>query len=724
MQRPALDWPTDPWDASDQTGTVERLRRQTRPIKWIVYTAMVLGIVMIMIAGAVGWWYLGQINPRVPPATCRASRCSRTTISTRSPQRLLEQGLISDVGVFEWYVDRNGGLEITPGYYEIRPDDHMGNVLGRLRTPPGQTYTKVTFPEGFTVARMAERLDSTIDRLTADDFLAAAQDPTIRSTWQPEGVTSLEGLLFPDTYQVSNAESEGQVIERMIGLMERVGNQEDIVNAAAAQGRTPYEILIIASMIEREAGVAEDRAKIARVIYNRLFIDMPLAIDASVYYGATQAGLDTSLPFSDLRAVDGPWNTYLRTGLPLTPIANPGRASIQAGSEPGAEPGTRRPDLRRSAEPRQCFYYYYVLGNEDGSHVFAATSEQHDANVAAAARSWTPLSSLAVLIGSPVAHSLSPTIHRAAFEAAGVDWTYAAFDVAPGDGAAAVEAMRVLGHRWNVGDDAAQGRRRRGCRRARPGGTFAASRSTPSAGTAISSSGSSTDGAGFVAVARRGRHRRRPARVAIIGAGGAARSVIDALGRAGTKDITVLNRSEENAERAAQLVDGRVGRHRQRRDPGRHRGQRHERRHGRRPVARPVRTISPCDPALLHSAQIVVDLVYHPLRTAWLAAADELGARTVDGLGHADPPGGAPAAALARHAPRCRRHARRRRSHPRDPLTPTFPKLSPHASPGDALAQQFREEITLGPNRARRIACCECFATSPPENHTVRPSSS
>ena len=70
--------------------------------------------------------------------------------------------------MFEWYVERNGGLEIIPGYFEIRPNDHMGNVLGRLRTPPGQTYTKVTFPEGFTVAKMAERLDSTVDRLTAD----------------------------------------------------------------------------------------------------------------------------------------------------------------------------------------------------------------------------------------------------------------------------------------------------------------------------------------------------------------------------------------------------------------------------------------------------------------------------------------------------------------------------------------------------------------------------
>ena len=144
--------------------------------------------------------------------------------------------------------------------------------------------------------------------------------------------------------------------------------------------------------------------------------------------------------------------------------------------------------------------------------------------------------------------------------------------------------------------------------------------------------GSSTDGAGFVAALAEVGIDVAGARVAIIGAGGAARSVIDAVGRAGTKDITVLNRSEENAERAAQLSPAAsvgivsdvtradivvnatsVGM-------------------GIDPRAAGPDDL-PCDPALLHSAQIVVDLVYHPLRTAWLAAADELGARTVDGLG-------------------------------------------------------------------------------------------
>jgi UPF0755 protein len=286
--------------------------------------------------------------------------------------------------VFEWYVKRNGGLEITPGYYEIRPDDHMGNVLRRLRTLPSQTYTKVTFPEGFTLTKMADRLASTVDRMSAADFMAATLDPTIRSKWQPEGVTSLEGLLFPDTYQVSNAESEAQVIERMITLMERVGTQEDIVNKSAALGRTPYEILTIASIIEREAAVPGDRAKIARVIYNRLFLGINLEIDATVRYGAQLGGVDPATPFSSLRQIDGPYNTYLHPGLPPTPIASPGRASIQAALNPAPNPAPGDPICRGLPNPDKCYYLYYVLADKDGRHAFAATPEQHAANVQAA----------------------------------------------------------------------------------------------------------------------------------------------------------------------------------------------------------------------------------------------------------------------------------------------------------------------------------------------------
>lgn len=393
--RPALDWPTDPWDDADRTGSVERLRRQTRPVKWAVYASMALVIVVILVAGAVGWWYVQKINPEGEPGERQSFTVNETDDLASIAQRLEADGLISDAGVFEWYVERNGGMELTPGYYEIRPSDHMGNVMGVFSTPPGQTYSQVTFPEGFTIDRMAQRLETSVDRLTAAEFVGAASDPTLTSSLRPDGSTSLEGLLFPDTYQVSNAESERQVIERMMALMELVAGQEEIETKSAALGRTPYESLIIASMIEREARTEGDRPKISRVIHNRLSVTannpespFPLAVDAAVYYGRTQLGLDTEIPFSELRQIDSPWNTYLRPGLPATPIANPGRASIRAALNPAPNPAPGDPICEVLPEEERadnCNYFYYVLADEDGNHAFAVNGEQHQANVAQAA---------------------------------------------------------------------------------------------------------------------------------------------------------------------------------------------------------------------------------------------------------------------------------------------------------------------------------------------------
>ena len=389
--RPALDWETDPWDDADRTGHVERLRRQPRPVKWVVWTVMLLVIVMVLIAGAVGWWNLERSNPEGDPGAAESFTVGEGDTVESVAERLEEAGLISDSSVFEWYVERNEGLEPIPGFYTIRPDDHMGNVLARLRTPPAQTYTSVTFPEGFTIDQMGRRLENTMERLDADGFGAAASDPSVRSSLKPLGVTSLEGLLFPDTYQVSNAETEAQVVDRMIALMERVASQEDMTTKAQQLGRTPYEILIIASMIEREAKVQEDRAKISRVIHNRLAVtennpdDPPfrLQIDAAVLYGRVQRGLP-DLPFSELRQIETPWNTYLIPGLPATPIANPGRASIEAARNPAPNPPPGDPVcevLPADQRADNCFLFYYVLADEDGSHAFAVTAEQHQQNV-------------------------------------------------------------------------------------------------------------------------------------------------------------------------------------------------------------------------------------------------------------------------------------------------------------------------------------------------------
>jgi UPF0755 protein len=373
---PPHDWEPDPWDDADVAPVVEPVRRQTRTIRWLVWSSFVVAISLILLAGYTGWWYIQKLNPGITttaPVTFTIDEGD--TVETIS-ERLLAEGIIVDAGVFQWYVERQGGLEITPGYYEVLPGDHMGNILGRFRTPPGQTFSRVTFPEGFTVEQMARRVDTSLNRMTAEGFLEASTSSSVQPRLRSPGQTSLEGLLFPDTYQVSNSESEGQLIERMVALMERVARQENLEERAAELGQTPYEILIIASMIEREAKLDVDRAKISAVIRNRLFVGMPLQIDATLYYGQ-----DPDTPFSQLRSIDSPYNTYLYPGLPPTPIANPGRASIRAALYPAPPPPPSDPACRTLDDPTTCFYLYYVLADERGGHVFAHSYEQHLENV-------------------------------------------------------------------------------------------------------------------------------------------------------------------------------------------------------------------------------------------------------------------------------------------------------------------------------------------------------
>lgn len=380
---PRSDWLPDDWDDVGEVPAVEPLRHQSRIVKWVVWVALVLVAALIVVAGYIGWWYLDRVRPEGELGEPVPFTVLETDTVESLAGRLQAEGFIADESVFTWYIERQGGLELAPGFYQLRRGDHMGNVLARLRVPPDQTYQRVTFPEGFTIEQMADRLAAEMPRLDRDEFLAAATDGSIRSAFARPGQPSLEGLLFPDTYQISNADNEAQVVERMASLMERVaGDQEDIAEGAFVLGRTPYEILIIASMIEKEAKLDEDRPKIARVIYNRLFLGMNLQIDAAVRYGAP----DPDMPFSQMRQIPGPYNTYLNPGLPITPIANPGRASIRAALNPAPNPPPGDPICRALDDPTEgCLYLFYVLADEQGGHAFAANAEQHQANVDAAA---------------------------------------------------------------------------------------------------------------------------------------------------------------------------------------------------------------------------------------------------------------------------------------------------------------------------------------------------
>jgi UPF0755 protein len=374
------DWQHDPWDDPDITDAlvIERTRRSHRSIKYLVYFAGIVAIAGLIVVGCVGMWYLRQVNPSGDPGAVEVFKVLPADTVESISVRLQDRGLITNARVFRYYVDHNGGLVLTPGDYELRPRDHIGNVMRVLRTPPSLTYTKVTFPEGFTLQKMSERLSAKLPRTDPLAFMTAVTDGSIKSPvpGQPEGLTSLEGLLFPDTYQISADETPSHVAQRMVDLMDLVIRQEDVVNKAYPEQLTAYQVLIIASMIEREAKVDEDRPKIARVILNRLALGMPLQIDATLLYGQPPGASPT-----ELSQIDTPYNTYMHTGLPPTPIANPGRASIQAVVNPAPDPSQGDPICVALPVPTDCHYLFYVVADEDGRHAFAATAEQHEINV-------------------------------------------------------------------------------------------------------------------------------------------------------------------------------------------------------------------------------------------------------------------------------------------------------------------------------------------------------
>ena len=374
-------WSHDLWDDADLTdvAVVDQAPRRFAWLKWAVYAAGALAIVAILVGGAVGWWYIRQVNPSGEGRVTQNFTVNEADTLETVSVRLQDEGFITNARVFRFYVNHKGKLDLTPGYYELRPRTHMGNIMRVLNTPPAATYRKVTFPEGFSVAKMARRVERDLPPLTASGFEAATASGEVRSLFQPGGSSSLEGLLFPDTYQVAGNESEAQIVSRMVHLMERVGRQENIDTKSQELGLSPYQILVVASMIEREARFDADRAKIARVIYNRMFFGMPLQIDATLYYGQPP---ETS--FSELKDLDTPYNTYLHAGLPPTPIANPGRASIQAALNPAPNPALGDPICRDLASDQACVYLFYVVSDEEGHHVFAATLAQHEANVDAA----------------------------------------------------------------------------------------------------------------------------------------------------------------------------------------------------------------------------------------------------------------------------------------------------------------------------------------------------
>lgn len=260
--------------------------------------------------------------------------------------------VVDNALAFRIYMRMNDiNADLRAGKYKLETAQPFDDLIATLRKGPPAEFVRLTIPEGLNVEQTAARVGEKT-HIPAADFLAAAVPATARPTILPEGATTLEGFFYPTTYFVEKKETAQTLVARMVAEFHKQ-TEDDNIGATNDLGRTPYEILIIASLIEEEAKSADEREKISAVIHNRLRGNIALGIDATIQY-AVRKYEGQPLTVSDL-AIDSPFNSRTRPGLPPNPISSPRRASIQAALNPAEED-----------------YIYYVLSSDCVHHTFTA----------------------------------------------------------------------------------------------------------------------------------------------------------------------------------------------------------------------------------------------------------------------------------------------------------------------------------------------------------------
>lgn len=336
-----------------------RRHRRRRPWAVIVSLLVLAGLVVGIVVG--GQALLGLIDPSSRDYAGQGSgevevRVKDGDTLSDIARTLVDAGVIASIGPFIDAAETDpAAMGIQPGVYGLREKMSGQAALDRLLDPVARLVSRVTVPEGLTaaatLARLADATGVPVEELQA----AATADPAAFGlpAWTNG---SLEGFLFPATYDF---EPETPAVEMLRAMVARA-------NQAFTELQIPadrlQEVLTEASIVQAEAASPEDMAKVARVLENRIAIDMPLQLDTTVNYANGKSGITTT---AEDRANPSPYNTYVHSGLPPGPISNPGEVALQAALAP--------------ADGNWLFFV--VVDPDTGETRFAATAEEHAANV-------------------------------------------------------------------------------------------------------------------------------------------------------------------------------------------------------------------------------------------------------------------------------------------------------------------------------------------------------
>ena len=327
------------------------------PRPWRRRLLVAAGTLAVLCAGLVAWgvvWYEQQVHAGPPGAGVVVEVQSGASAGTVSAQ-LVRQHVVGSGLAMRIYDFFHGTPVIGIGGYALRRHESLGSVHAALSAGPDV----LEVPAGFTVWETADRL-SDLPGHDGSALMAAVTSGAVSSPYEPAGSDNLDGLLGTGDYVVGRHQSAVSLLGDMVDRFDTEAAQADLTTKAAALGVTPYQAVTIASIVQKEGVYPENLAKVSRVIYNRLAMDMRLQMDSTVLYAEHRDGGPVT---SADRSLHTPYNTYLNNGLTPTPICFPSSASLAAALDPAAGD-----------------WLYFVLVSSNGTEAFSDTLAGQEAN--------------------------------------------------------------------------------------------------------------------------------------------------------------------------------------------------------------------------------------------------------------------------------------------------------------------------------------------------------
>jgi UPF0755 protein len=348
--------------------------------------AFVLALVVLAVLGGGIWYGFTKLNAFFATPDYNSGGHGAVTVEIKRNQTAADIGLElekqdvvkSQKAFVEAAKDNPRSREIQPGFYNLRKQMRAADALGLLLDRANRVVSKVTLQEGLTYKVTLQKL-AEATKIPMADFEAAAKDPIalgIPAFWfnrfdQKESIKSVEGFLWPDTYEFNPGVTAEQVLKQMIAQFMKTAESLNLVKVAESKNISPFAALITASLVQAESGVPTDDGKVARVVYNRLDKKMALEFDSTTNYWRELQGQERKFNLNDEELLDpsNPYRTYGQLGLPPGPIGNPGKAALEASINP--TPGN---------------FLYFVRIDKAGNSAFTDSFSQHERNIEEAKR--------------------------------------------------------------------------------------------------------------------------------------------------------------------------------------------------------------------------------------------------------------------------------------------------------------------------------------------------